>query len=99
MLHHALVALSLLSLLGEQPAPVTALEPMPWPEMATIAGWESPWVLKMNAPDPQAKEIVRSYLTNLAELGFAPEDRASGCKQARPRSPLINLIDRRLQPL
>jgi len=74
MLHHALVALSLLSLLGEQPAPVQALEPMPWPEMANIAGWESPWVLKMNAPDPQAKEIVRSYLTNLAELGFAPEE-------------------------
>jgi D-alanyl-D-alanine carboxypeptidase/D-alanyl-D-alanine-endopeptidase (penicillin-binding protein 4) len=74
MLHHALVALSLLSLLGEPPAPVQALEPMPWPEMANIAGWESPWVLKMNAPDPQAKEIVRSYLTNLAELGFAPEE-------------------------
>ena len=73
MLHHALVALSLLSLLGEQPATVTALEPMPWPAMETIAGWESPWVLAMNAPDPQAKEIVRSYLTNLAELGFAPE--------------------------
>ncbi|WP_239112539.1 D-alanyl-D-alanine carboxypeptidase [Halomicronema sp. CCY15110] len=41
--------------------------------METIAGWESPWVLSMNAPDPQAKEIVRSYLTNLAELGFDPE--------------------------
>ncbi len=73
MLHQALVALSLLSWLGEQPTSATALEPIAWPAMETIAGWESPWVLSMNAPDPQAKEIVRSYLTNLAELGFDPE--------------------------
>lgn len=74
MLHQALVALSLLSFFGDQPAQATALQPMRWPAMATIAGWESPWVLNMNAPDPQAQDIVRNYLTNLADLGFAIEE-------------------------
>ena len=74
MLHQALLALSLLSLLGDQSTMATALQPMPWPAMETIAGWESPWVLQMNAPDPQAREIVRNYLTNLADLGFAVEE-------------------------
>lgn len=74
MLYPALMALSLLSLLGDQPTTVTPLQPMPWPAMETIAGWESPWVLQMNAPDPIAKEIVRNYLTNLADQGFAVEE-------------------------
>jgi len=32
--------------------------------MEAIVGWESPWVMTMNAPDHEAKEIVRSYLFN-----------------------------------
>ena len=74
MLHQALVALSLVSLLGGQSTMAKALQPIPWPAMETIAGWESPWVLQMNAPDPQAQDIVRSYLMNLADLGFAVEE-------------------------
>jgi len=74
MLQPALIALSLLSLLGDQPTTVIPLQPMPWPTMEAIVGWESPWVLTMNAPDPEAKEIVRSYLTNLADQGFAVEE-------------------------
>ena len=34
-------------------------------------GWQSPWVLTMNTPDPAAKGIVRNYLTNLDALGFS----------------------------
>lgn len=74
MLHQALLAFSLLSLLGEQPTTATPLQPIQWPSMEAVIGWESPWVLSMNAPDPDAKDIVRSYLTALAEQGFAAED-------------------------
>jgi D-alanyl-D-alanine carboxypeptidase/D-alanyl-D-alanine-endopeptidase (penicillin-binding protein 4) len=42
--------------------------------MDAVVGWQSPWVLKMNTPDPAAKEIVRNYLTNLDAMGFPAED-------------------------
>ncbi|MGF1460130.1 MAG: D-alanyl-D-alanine carboxypeptidase [Leptolyngbyaceae cyanobacterium] len=67
------MALSIFSLLSNQPTSTIPLEPMPWPSLQTIAGWESPWVLTMNAPDPEAKAIVRNYLARLAEQGFDPE--------------------------
>jgi D-alanyl-D-alanine carboxypeptidase/D-alanyl-D-alanine-endopeptidase (penicillin-binding protein 4) len=71
MLAKALLAFSLLSLLSNQPQTAKPLQPLEWPSMEAIAGWESPWVLKMNAPDPAAKEIVRSYLSNLDAMGFS----------------------------
>ncbi|MEM6519597.1 MAG: D-alanyl-D-alanine carboxypeptidase, partial [Cyanobacteria bacterium P01_C01_bin.70] len=74
MLHQALIALSLLSWLGDQPKTVTPLQPISWSGMEAIAGWESPWILQTNAPDPEAKEIVRNYLTNLADQGFAVDE-------------------------
>ncbi|MGD1858471.1 MAG: D-alanyl-D-alanine carboxypeptidase [Leptolyngbyaceae cyanobacterium] len=74
MLHQALIVLSLFSWLGEQPKTVTPLQPISWSGMEAIAGWESPWILQTNAPDPEAKEIVRNYLTNLAEQGFPIEE-------------------------
>ena len=74
MLSKALIALSLFSLLGESSATATAFEPLAWPSMEAMVGWQSPWVLATNSPDPQAKEIVRSYLTTLAEQGFAVEE-------------------------
>ena len=72
MLSKALIALSLFSLLGESSA--TAFEPLTWPSLEAISGWQSPWVLATNSPDPLAKDIVRSYLTTLADQGFAVEE-------------------------
>ena len=71
MLHPAILAFSLLSLLGEQPTTATPLQPLQWPSMEVVVGWQSPWLLTMNAPDPQAQDIVRNYLLNLGEQGFA----------------------------
>lgn len=74
MLHQALLAFSLLSLFGEQPMTAIPLQPMQWPPMESVMGWESPWVLQMNTPDPEAKSIVRNYLTNLASQGYEIEE-------------------------
>lgn len=41
--------------------------------MEAVINWQSPWVLEMNAPDPEAGAIVRDYLTRLMEQGFSPE--------------------------
>ncbi|MDB9526653.1 D-alanyl-D-alanine carboxypeptidase [Oscillatoria sp. CS-180] len=42
--------------------------------MDTVISWQSPWLLSMNAPDPEAKDIVRNYLNILASQGFPVEE-------------------------
>lgn len=74
MLHRAFLAFSLLSLLGDQPETAIPLRSMQWPSMDAVISWQSPWVLTMNAPDPQAKSIVRDYLSILASQGFIVEE-------------------------
>jgi len=73
MLHRAVLALSFLSLLGDQPQTTLSFQALQWPPLETLSRWQSPWVLEMNAPDPVAGAIVRDYLNTLAEQGFPVE--------------------------
>ncbi|MEM9006613.1 MAG: D-alanyl-D-alanine carboxypeptidase [Cyanobacteria bacterium P01_F01_bin.86] len=70
MLHKALLAFGFLSLISNQPEAVATFQPIEWPSMDAVISWQSPWVLKMNTPDPKAAAIVRSYLTRLTDQGF-----------------------------
>jgi len=54
MLHRAVLALSFLSLLGDQPQTTLSFQALQWPPLETLSRWQSPWVLEMNAPDPVA---------------------------------------------
>ena len=75
MLHKALLSLGFLSsLIGNQPETVAPFHPIEWPSMETVISWQSPWILAMNAPDPQAATLVRSYLTNLTEQGYPAKE-------------------------
>ncbi len=73
MWHQALLAFSFSFLVGQSQT-VTPLTPMKWPAMDAVIGWESPWVLSMNTPDPDARAIVGRYLQNLIDLGLPAEN-------------------------
>lgn len=70
MLHKALLALSFLSLFGNQPETAATFQAIEWPSMDAVIQWQSPWILAMNTPDPKAAAIVRNYLISLGEQGF-----------------------------
>lgn len=74
MLHQALLSLSFLFSGGNQPETSVAFQTINWPSMEAVIRWQSPWVLAMNAPDPEAKAIVRRYIAFLRDSGFPLEE-------------------------
>lgn len=70
MLYPAILSLGFLSLLGAQPKTPVTFQSMNWPSLETVVSWQSPWLLSMNAPDPEAVVIVGTYLRRLQEQGF-----------------------------
>ncbi|MBF2036737.1 MAG: D-alanyl-D-alanine carboxypeptidase [Leptolyngbyaceae cyanobacterium T60_A2020_046] len=73
MVSQAVLAIGLFSLLSPQSHAAAPLQPIQWPSMTEVIRWQSPWVLEMNAPDPQAAAIVAQYLNNLETMGFPAE--------------------------
>ncbi|NER80374.1 MAG: D-alanyl-D-alanine carboxypeptidase, partial [Leptolyngbya sp. SIO1D8] len=74
MLHKAFLSLGLLALIGNQPETAAHFQVIEWPSLEAVISWQAPWLLSMNAPDPQAVSFVRSYLANLADQGFPAQE-------------------------
>jgi D-alanyl-D-alanine carboxypeptidase/D-alanyl-D-alanine-endopeptidase (penicillin-binding protein 4) len=47
---------------------------MQWPSLDPVVSWQTPWLLSMNTPDPEAKGIVGTYLNALIAMGLPPEN-------------------------
>ena len=74
MRHKALLTFGFLSLLSNQPETVATFQAIQWPSMEAVISWQSPWVLAMNQPDPEAKAIVSSYLKGLVDQGLPTDE-------------------------